>query len=180
MGPEIRAARKAAGLTQAEFANALGMNRATISKYENGIIEPSVAQLKKMSSVLGVQWYLLVPPEDKDQYLKADTFGMSIASYRQMTVSVGRKLTLRDQQTGRWMDVKILRDGEIEVSPHYISPHDRIMFVFYRLNNKGKEKAADAIELIAENPEYQLNRDALDEDEYEHEEDEGKEENPAK
>ena len=38
----IRNARKAAGVTQEQLAEVLGINRATLSKYETGVIEPSV------------------------------------------------------------------------------------------------------------------------------------------
>lgn len=45
----IRKARKAAGITQENLAKALGVNRATISKYENGAITPSIGQLCKIA-----------------------------------------------------------------------------------------------------------------------------------
>ena len=171
MGPEIRAARKAAGLTQAEFANALGMNRATISKYENGIIEPSVAQLKKMSDILSVQWYLLVPPETKEAYINADTFGLTLESYKSLTMFGERKALLKNRNTGKWMDIKVHIDGSIEASPHYIPPRDRISDAFYQLNKRGQEKAADMVEMIAGNPEYQRAKspDWDEDDEYEEE-----------
>lgn len=44
---QIRRVRKAAHVTQEELAKRIGVNRALISKYETGIIEPSVSQLQK-------------------------------------------------------------------------------------------------------------------------------------
>jgi len=41
-GIRIRAARRGAGMTQAQLAELVGVNRATISKYEHNEIEPSV------------------------------------------------------------------------------------------------------------------------------------------
>jgi len=50
----IREARKAAGITQDALALALGVNRATISKYETGAIDLPVSQLQRIADALGV------------------------------------------------------------------------------------------------------------------------------
>lgn len=54
IGNSIKNARKAAGLTQEELAKELGINRATISKYEKGMIEPSISQLNKIAKILNM------------------------------------------------------------------------------------------------------------------------------
>lgn len=48
----IRRARKAANLTQNELADILGINRATVSKYESGQIEPTIGQLSRIAIAL--------------------------------------------------------------------------------------------------------------------------------
>ena len=48
----IRKARKKAGITQDGLASLLGINRATVSKYESGQIEPSLSQLGKIAKAL--------------------------------------------------------------------------------------------------------------------------------
>lgn len=50
----IKEARKAAGLTQSELAEKLGVNRATVSKYESGDIDISIRQLARIAEILGV------------------------------------------------------------------------------------------------------------------------------
>ena len=50
----IREARKSLHMTQAELADKLEVNRATISKYETGEMSPSLKQLEKLKEVLGV------------------------------------------------------------------------------------------------------------------------------
>lgn len=50
----LRDARKAAGITQGKLAEMLGINRATISKYENGQIVPPLSQLEGISNALGI------------------------------------------------------------------------------------------------------------------------------
>ena len=59
-GDRIRKARKAAKCTQEGLANALGLNRATISKYESGIITPTIDQFKTIAKTLNVDVYSLV------------------------------------------------------------------------------------------------------------------------
>ncbi len=71
-GSEIRKARKAAKYTQEELANALGLNRATVSKYESGIITPTIEQFKAIAKTLGVDVYSLVDFETASTMLLDD------------------------------------------------------------------------------------------------------------
>ena len=178
MGPEIKAARKAKGMTQADFAKALGLNRATISKYESGVVEPSVTQLKKMADVLGIPWTLLVPSDNKEVYVNADTYGLSPAEFRKLMKDGAYndgtiKEVLRDRNTGKLMDVVVHEDGSVDASLHYIDPEARISLVFWGLNKKGKEKAAELVEMVAGNPEYQYKTspDPEDLDDYQEDDD---------
>lgn len=50
----IEIARKNKKLTQEELAKKIGVNRATISKYENGSISPTLGQLKRIAKELDV------------------------------------------------------------------------------------------------------------------------------
>ena len=59
LGDRIKRARKKIGLTQEDIANKIGVKRSVISKYENGLIEPSISQLKKIADALDVPWYEL-------------------------------------------------------------------------------------------------------------------------
>ena len=52
----LRNIRKNAGLTQAQLAEKLNINRATISKYETGEIVPSVEQIIKICTILGTSF----------------------------------------------------------------------------------------------------------------------------
>lgn len=51
---KIREVRKAAKITQEELAQKLGVNRATISKYESGTIDLPTSQLYRIADALGV------------------------------------------------------------------------------------------------------------------------------
>lgn len=53
MGEKLKAARKAAGMSQAQLAEAIGCQQVHISRWESGKHEPGALTLKKMAEVLG-------------------------------------------------------------------------------------------------------------------------------
>lgn len=65
---ELRRARKAARITQDELAASLGINRATVSKYETGIIEPPLSQLEKIADLLNVDIGIFLSDTSKETY----------------------------------------------------------------------------------------------------------------
>lgn len=50
----FKAARKSSGLSQQQLADMLGMNRSSISKYENGIGLPLANTLQRICEIFGV------------------------------------------------------------------------------------------------------------------------------
>lgn len=58
---DIRTKRKKANLTQDELAQKIGINRATLSKYETGQIEPPFSQLVKISDALDIPIFDFFP-----------------------------------------------------------------------------------------------------------------------
>lgn len=54
LAKKIKALRKTRGLTQQQLAEALGVQRATISNYEIGRRSPHISELEKLAAVLGV------------------------------------------------------------------------------------------------------------------------------
>ena len=53
MGEKLRAARKAAGMTQQQLAEAVGVTQRDISRWESCKREPGVLIVKKMAQALG-------------------------------------------------------------------------------------------------------------------------------
>ena len=51
-GKRIKAYRQAAHKTQLELADAIGVNRVTITKYESGVIAPPIEKLEKIAAAL--------------------------------------------------------------------------------------------------------------------------------
>ena len=52
VGQKIKEARKAKGLTQEELGAKLGIDKPTVSKYENGKINPSLEVLSRIAQEL--------------------------------------------------------------------------------------------------------------------------------
>ena len=67
LGGRIKAARKALNLSQDDLAEAIGANRVTISKYENGKFLPSVTALDKLADVLHLSPSELTGRSDADE-----------------------------------------------------------------------------------------------------------------
>lgn len=66
IGEAIKAARTAAGITQAELAKRLDVTPQTISQYERGIKNPKFETLKKIADGLKISWmdlYFATSPE---------------------------------------------------------------------------------------------------------------------
>lgn len=56
VGRRIREARELKGMTQEELATKLGTGKSTVSKYENGSINPSLELLNRIAIVLGLEF----------------------------------------------------------------------------------------------------------------------------
>lgn len=57
----LRAARKAAGLTQADVARSFGMTQGAISKIENGELRIDPIELQRFAALYGVEVGALLP-----------------------------------------------------------------------------------------------------------------------
>lgn len=69
----IKKIRKEKNITQEQLANVLGLQRSVISKYENGMIDPSVSQAKKIADILGVSLFELLngkPYDSEKSFVK--------------------------------------------------------------------------------------------------------------
>lgn len=60
----IKEIRRRKGLTQTQLANLIGVQRAVISKYESGMIEPPIKTLQKIANALGISTYALLDVEE--------------------------------------------------------------------------------------------------------------------
>lgn len=86
LGEKIRMYRTSINMTQAEFAQRLGVTGASVSAYENGVRSPSFDVLIKISNILGISTDELLGRAKKTEQTM-DVSGLSeeqVASLRQM------------------------------------------------------------------------------------------------
>lgn len=99
----IRDARKDAGITQENLAQSLGINRATMSKYETGAIDPPASKLQCIAEALGVCVQDLIGDETE---VTCMTYGQRIRAARKkagMTqTELAKKLGIPYQSIGQW------------------------------------------------------------------------------
>ena len=85
-GKRLKELRKAAGCTQGELSEKLGVHLQTVSKWERGVSEPDLSLLGETASLLGVSLEkLLGVPENGETYagtFSAEGLGRAIASAR--------------------------------------------------------------------------------------------------
>lgn len=80
----LREARKKSGMTQAQLSDALGIAKSTLSGYENGSSEPSVAMTMKIMGVLEIDAnYLYQDCREADMRLSVLESGI-IDMYRKL------------------------------------------------------------------------------------------------
>ncbi len=72
VGNQIRTSRKALGLSQADFGQAIGVSFQQVQKYERGANRVSASTLLRTASVLGVPITEFFPPSlERDQRVRA-------------------------------------------------------------------------------------------------------------
>lgn len=85
-GERLKSLRKAAGITQQELADKLGVHMQTVSKWERGISEPDFSLLGGIASALGVTFERLLGTDESDctygGYFSPEDEGRALASAR--------------------------------------------------------------------------------------------------
>ena len=79
-GAIIRSARLHAGLSLRELARRAKTSHATLSRYEDGTIEPSMSVVERVVDACGLEMrVLLTEPGIEDRDLAASMLGMAVA-----------------------------------------------------------------------------------------------------
>lgn len=80
VGAAIAARRKAKGLTQAHIAEAIGVEKETVSRMENGVISLTLTRLQQMSEVLDCSLSDLVRTNAHDSHSQSQNINELIQS----------------------------------------------------------------------------------------------------
>lgn len=126
---KIREARRSAKMTQERLARAVGINRATLSKYENGTIDPPSSQLKRIANVLNISVYELFDEKERVVFNAGIDTGID------------------------WGEKAYEKDLKYQGYSFSESEHD-LIWAFADLNSAGKKIAIERVEELTEIPRY--------------------------
>lgn len=178
MNNQIRMARRNAGITQEQLSKSLGINRATLSRYESGEINPPASQLQRIADVLGVSAdYLLGVKHLKGilDYKVAATRDRILDAVKQTGLSneeFCQKLGLPIDEWFKWKEASSTSylDYLPEISQLLGVPEDiltgkkadnrppdriRLLSAFDKLNPSGQTEAVKRVSELTEIPRYQ-------------------------
>lgn len=141
----LRKLRKAAGITQTELAKAIGVTHATLSRYENGTIEPPISQLLNIASVLNTSLQELL--------------GLEYGDGAMFSVKLSPDLV---EALGFPSDVNTLTTSNPELMLKIVTEFSRqsqekvrLNMAFDSLNSGGQHEAVKRVEELTEIPRYQ-------------------------
>jgi transcriptional regulator with XRE-family HTH domain len=94
VGARLRTARRAAGLTQKQLAEALGVESITVSRWERGVTVPSLSRLRRIAEVTETTVSDLVRAPDAMSGQAAEIAALreELAETRQLVDRVARAL----------------------------------------------------------------------------------------
>jgi len=107
----IKHLRKSAGLTQNQFAEAVGVHFQTVSKWERGVAEPDISVLGTIATVLGVSVEVVLGVDEQEGQLYTGSFdgckmGKLIAGLRKRAghsqQAVAERLCVSSDVVSKW------------------------------------------------------------------------------
>lgn len=136
IGERIRIARKEKGMSQETLAHSLGIQKATISRYEKNQREPSLEMLLDISEALNVSILYFLGDEDINGFLLPNAFA-DPGDYEFI-----KALGLHDP-----VNRKHLLCNDLEL---------KLKKAFHGLNEKGQKIAVERVEELSKIPDYQI------------------------
>lgn len=143
---QLRAARIAAGLTQRQIADAIGITNSTYCGYETGKREPDVAKIKKLSKILNVP---------ADNLLDTGISPQKSPLYSSEAMEVARVYDTLDVDGKQRIHEVIKRELEIKLSMDSFIERIRVLRLYdYYLDINNLEESGIDLERVrpAEHP----------------------------
>lgn len=146
----IRNARKEKGWTQQQLADAIGVKRSVISKYESGAVDPPTSQLQAISDALGVSVGLLLGQESERVIIPGRLKIIEINDPDGKFIRYSIKAA--DEEAFNY-GIQILENAGVRISDY--TPQALILAALEHLNEDGQQKAVERIQELTEIPKYQ-------------------------
>lgn len=138
-------ARKAAKMTQEQLAAELKVNRATISKYESGAIDPPIGQIIQMSKIFNISIVDLLGMEPEggaeEKKLLERLLQDYLRKHGNIDSSILEKIYYFDERGLRFR-------GEGDLFELFVAAFDA-------LNEEGQSVAVSRVQELTEIPKYQ-------------------------
>lgn len=127
IGKKIQQARKAAGFSQKQLAEKLGVSASMIGQYENDLRKPKFETIIRIVDALDISESEFLP----DDYQEALTY--------------------------MWRVGWLAKDEEYRIAGGYSFTENEVRLIecFNKLNNEGQSKAVERVEELTEIPKYQ-------------------------
>ena len=153
-GERIKAARKKAGMTQAQLAEKLGISFQSVAQWENDLRNPKQETLQKIADALGVSIFDLLGLED---------VGKQLAKVQEQLKKAAEPAIKAQNQLQQQMSTalqplySILHTMDIPDNPGTVDDVARkeLLEHFDALNTEGKIIAAERVGELAKVPDYQ-------------------------
>lgn len=152
-GANIKAARKAAGLTQKQLADRLGISFVNISQLENNQRTPNMVTLQRLADALGIHIFDLtgIGPE-------MDKYKFEVARKDEARPPDDKQVELEKVISAgpRAMYDELTDSGKQEFWARIMKPfHAQLNEAFERLNEDGQRIAIQRVRELGRIPEYQ-------------------------
>lgn len=146
---KIRELRKAAGLTQEQLSARLGINRATLSKYESGDIDPPTSQLQAIAAALGVSVGRLLGQESERVIIPGRLKFVEVNDPESGFIRYN--IEAADQEAFNY-GLQILENAGVAVQAH--TPQALVLAAMEKLNYDGQQKVVERAEELTEIARY--------------------------
>lgn len=146
---KIRELRKAAGLTQEQLSARLSINRATLSKYESGDIDPPTSQLQAIAAALGVSVGRLLGQESERVIIPGRLKFVEVNDPESGFIRYN--IEAADQEAFNY-GLQILENAGVSVQAH--TPQALVLAAMEKLNVDGQQKVVERAAELMEIPRY--------------------------
>lgn len=148
-GDRIKEARKNKGLTQEQLATAIGVKRAVISKYETGLVTPSVEQIEKIARELNISvGQIMGWPEPTEAEKKK-----FLEEYQPIFNRVEKAMNHLQEEIKPYN-----LDNPASLPTYDMIAEKELLEHFSALNLEGKIKAIERVEELSKIPDYQKDK----------------------